>query len=141
MRKRLHHLSEENLSEEPLVNLTPLIDVVFVVLISFILIAPILSIDSVLLAPSRQELQKALPPTTNHSLAISIHADNGIWFQNKPITLQELEKALLSEKNKHPSDIPQLLPDARAHFQTYQQVKNTLEACGFTQVDIILKPS
>ncbi|MBM3184115.1 MAG: hypothetical protein FJZ64_02270, partial [Chlamydiae bacterium] len=52
MRKRPLQLLEEEGNEEPLVNLTPLIDVVFVVLISFMLIAPILDIDSLTLAPS-----------------------------------------------------------------------------------------
>jgi len=140
MRKRPLQLLEEEGNEEPLVNLTPLIDVVFVVLISFMLIAPILDIDSLTLAPSGPSSKKEFMPVSNSPLAISIRADNSIWFQGQKILLQDLEKKLLLEKRKHPRDIPQLIPDARSHFETYQQVKSVLETCGFEKMDIVLKP-
>ncbi len=141
MRNRQLPSSDEDLLDEPLVNLTPLIDVVFVVLIAFMLIAPILDIDSVLLAPSGQTCKKESPPIQDSPLAISIHADNTVWFQGKRVSLQELEKFLMLEKKRRPSESPQVLPDARSHFETYQQVKNVLEVCGFEQMDILLRPS
>lgn len=140
MRKRPLLLPDEDSVEEPLVNLTPLIDVVFVVLISFMLIAPLLDIDSLTLAPSGPSSKKEVIPIVNSPLAISIRADNSIWFQGQKISLQDLEKRLLLEKKKRPLEIPQMIPDAHSHFETYQQVKNVLETCGFEQLDIVLKP-
>ena len=129
---------EEELPDEPLVNLTPLIDVVFVVLISFMLIAPVLDVDSVLLAPGGSSGHKNSP---SHPLAISIHADDTIWLQGKQIGLHDLEQFLILEKNRRPLETPQVIPDARSHFETYQRVKNALEASGFEQMDILLRPS
>ena len=44
VKRRLYPMA----SEEPVVNLTPLIDVVFVILIMFILVAPLLEADRLL---------------------------------------------------------------------------------------------
>lgn len=137
-RRPLQNLEEE--VDEPLVNLTPLIDVVFVVLISFMLIAPILDIDSIVLAPSGASSKKESPSVQNSPLAISIRADNSIWFQGQKTGLADLEKRLLLEKKRRPMEAPQVIPDARSHFETYAQVKNLLEACGFEQMDIVLRP-
>ena len=123
--------------EEPLVNLTPLIDVVFVVLISFMLIAPVLDIDLVELATggSLQKKEAAFSP-----IAISLHADNSIWFQGKKVSFAELEKIVKEEKKRHPDQTPQLIPDTKAQFGIYQSIKNLLEGAGFGQMDVVLKP-
>jgi biopolymer transport protein ExbD len=141
MRRYQNPLSEDDTIEEPLVNLTPLIDVVFVVLIAFMLIAPILNIDSVQLTSSEGSHKKGPPQVTNHPFSVSLHADHSIWLQGEKIELKELKARLLIEKKKHPQEIPQLIPDAHTHFETYQLVKNTFESCGFEQLDIVLKGS
>jgi biopolymer transport protein ExbD len=136
MRKRLSPSIEED-ADEPLINLTPLIDVVFVVLISFMLIAPVLDIDIVELAQGGAASKK---DASNAALSISIRADNSVWFLGRRMTLSELGNALRVEKMRHPGQTPQLAPDKQAHFGTYQAVKNTLEECGFEQMDILLLP-
>lgn len=137
MRKRSRFLTEEDSLEEPLINLTPLIDVVFVVLITFMLIAPVLDIDSVDLAQSGGTENKELQ---SGPISIAVHADNSIWFQGKKMSLAQLESILRQEKKRYPNAVPQLVHDRQAQFGTYQSVKNTLESIGFGQMDVILKP-
>ncbi len=139
MRKRSRSLPESDSLDEPLINLTPLIDVVFVVLIAFMLIAPVLDIDSVDLADSGPSSKKE---TLQESLiSIAVHADGSIWLRGKKIALSDLEKQLKQEKARHPKAIPQLAQDSKAQFGAYQSVKNALEAAGFEQMDVILKPN
>ncbi len=137
MRKRFRSQSEDDSVEEPFINLTPLIDVVFVVLITFMLIAPVLDIDSVDLATSSGHEKKEIEPS---GISIAVHADNSIWFRGSKVTLNELTALLKQEKKRQPRAIPQLVHDRQAHFGTYQMVKNTLEGVGFTQMDVVLKP-
>ena len=139
MRRKFRYLPEESSLDEPLINLTPLIDVVFVVLITFMLIAPVLDIDSIDLALSGP--QKNSVPFETGPLSLSVHADNSIWFQGKKISLSQLEIRMKEEKKRTPKAIPQLIHDSSAHFGTYQSVKNALEGAGFEQMDVILKPS
>ncbi len=140
MRKRFRSLLEEDSIDEPLINLTPLIDVVFVVLIAFMLIAPVLDIDPVELAfgsPAKKETASF----QTSPISIAVHSDNSIWIENQRLTMQQLEARLRDEKKKYPRAVPQLLPDSRASFGSYQSVKNALEAAGFEQMDVILKPN
>ncbi len=138
MRKKFRPISDEIDADEPLINLTPLIDVVFVVLITFMLIAPVLDIDSVDLAQSGGSGEKKEVQTG--PISIAVHADNTIWVQGTRVSLVQLESLLKQEKKRHPHAIPQLVHDRQATFGTYQSVKNVLESIGFVQMDVILKP-
>ena len=46
----------------------------------------------------------------------------------------------MSLKKNHPREIPRVFQDKNATFGTYQTVKNAVEAAGFEEMDIILKP-
>lgn len=129
-------------SEEPSVNLTPLIDVVFVILIMFILVAPLLESDHLELAeaPSDAETRKA-EIHENSPIAIHVEADNSIKLNKRKVKLQELAGLLKQEKSAHPKATPYLYHDKKAQFGTYQSVKNAVEEAGFEHMDIILKPS
>lgn len=142
MRSRLSSTRQSAILEEPTVNLTPLIDVVFVILIMFIVIAPLLELDRVELADGSrtasavsQAVQESSPVT------IHVHQDNNIQFNNQPVTITELTVRLKQAKEQFPKVHPQVFHDKRAHFGTYQAVKNAVEEAGFSQMDIILKPS
>ena len=137
MRKKFRSSLDDAAIEEPFINLTPLIDVVFVVLITFMLIAPVLDVDSVDLATSCGTETKEVQ---TGKIAIIVHADNSLWYQGSRISLTQLETILRQEKKRFPHAVPQLIHDRQAHFGTYQMVKNTLESIGFEQMDVILKP-
>jgi len=123
--------------EEPVINLTPLIDVVFVVLIVFIVIAPILERDRIALAFGKEEGQDWVK---EGSLAIQVHKDNTIWVDKKQIHPDNLLSWLQRAKQTNPDMHPQLYQDRDASFGTYQWVKNAAELAGFDEMDVILQP-
>jgi len=132
---------KEGPSEESAINLTPLIDVVFVVLIMFIIIAPMLELDKVQLASGPESDTKQMAVVQENSpVAIHVHADNSIWINNRIVNEKELLLILKQAKHTHPQKIPQLFHDKKAQFGTYQTVKNAVEMAGFEQLDVILQP-
>lgn len=140
MRSR-RFLSSNNESDEGLVNLTPLIDVVFVVLIMFIIVAPMLEVDRIELAHAAEEKKEALSMLPEASpIAIRVRDDNSIWVNGKNVGKEELLSLLKMAKRQHPDKIPQLFHDKKALFGTYQMIKNSLEMAGFEQLDLILEP-
>lgn len=127
---------------DPEMNLTPLIDVVFVILIAFIMIAPLLEVDNVELAEAPNSSTKnPIAATETSPIAIHVRQDNSIYYNGKKVSLKELLPKLQEAKRKYPKTTPQIFHDKKAHFGTYQSVKNTLEEAGFEKVDIILNPS
>ncbi len=127
--------------EEPSVNLTPLIDVVFVILIMFIVIAPLLELDRIQLAEAPSGSNENISSVKESSpITIQVHPDNSIWFEGRLIPNDQLTSELKKAKQRFPQAIPQLVHDRRAFFGTYQIVKNSAEEAGFSQMEIILKP-
>ncbi len=127
--------------EEPLINLTPLIDVVFVILIMFIVMAPLLDIDQIELASALPSSKKDSPQVQNSPITIRVSENNTITFNSKEISLVQLPQMLKKAKQKHPQARPQLFHDKRAQFGTYQAIKNAVESVGYEQMDVILNPS
>lgn len=132
MRKRQHEILEE-----AQINLTPLIDVVFVILIMFIVVAPLLEIDRIELAGGPPLKQ---PARQEQNLVIHVFSDDTIAFNRQPVTLDQLEKLLAQARARHPSGRPQLIHDRNARFGTYQSVKGAVESAGFSELDVLLKP-
>lgn len=128
--------------QEPIINITPLVDVVFVILIAFIVIAPLLEMDRIELANGGQ-IPSHLPVRFEDASQIQIHVqeDNSILFNHQIVTLAELAHLLRQAKNSAPVARAQLFHHKHAYFGTYQAVKNALEAAEFKEVDIVLSPT
>ena len=101
MRKmRLSTLKEGSLEETP-INLTPLIDVVFVVLIMFIIIAPMLELDHVQLASAAERDTKEMAVVQENSpVTIHVREDNSIWIENRRVLEKELIQILKRSKTR-----------------------------------------
>jgi len=123
--------------DDSLIDLTPLIDVVFVVLIAFILVAPLLEVDHVDLAPSSVNSEKEI--SNKSSLAVYVRKDNSIWLNKQCVTLDELLFQLRQRRKLFANEVPQLFHDSEAHFGMYQKVKNAFEVAGFEKMDVILQ--
>lgn len=126
--------------EEPLINLTPLIDVVFVILIMFILIAPLIEFDEIELAQASAKSQEKLHPQQTSPIVIQVKQDNAIILNNKKISFKDLAPSLIKLKKTYPSATPQIFHDKKAYFGTYQVVKNAVEDAGFEKMDLVLNP-
>jgi len=136
MRKKKFFQNSNDLDEN-LINLTPLIDVVFVVLISFILIAPLLEVDHINLAQGSTKSDKNIEQT---SIILKVKEDNSILINNRLVTLLELKDILKEKKRLNPNQNPQLYHDKKATFGSYQSIKNLVELSGFEKLDVVLQP-
>ncbi|MCH9611525.1 MAG: Tol-Pal system protein TolR [Chlamydiales bacterium] len=123
--------------EESQINLTPLIDVVFVILIMFIVIAPILEMEGVDLAEgvgSQNRVEKV------SRLSIHVHADDSITINKRPVALKQLATILEQAHARFPDEKLQLYQDKKATFGSYQAIKNLATRAGYEELDVILKP-
>lgn len=137
MAKRRRFSFKNHTLDESLINLTPLIDVVFVVLIAFILIAPLIDVDNIDLAASTESSKSDL--SRKSKIAIYVRPDDSIWVNKRAVTDEELVPFLSRLKNENPGCTPQLYHDKKATFGTYQKIKGASERAGFQSLDVILK--
>jgi biopolymer transport protein ExbD len=126
--------------EEPTINLTPLIDVVFVVLIMFIIIAPILEKDRIELSKNGQVDKNSKIDKTSQ-ISIQVTAQNQIFVNKVQINPSVLETRLKNLQKQYPSSIPQIYYDKKAYFEFFEPIKCALEKAGFSDMDLILEPA
>ncbi len=139
MRYRKNPLDEEDINA--LVNLTPLLDVLFVILILFIFISPFLELDPVQLVPSEisQEDKKQIEYMTTEPIVISVTKEDQFLINHQFIKFEDLKILLPKLKKEFPNATPRVYPDENAHFRSYQNIKNLLESTGFKEMDIVLQ--
>lgn len=139
--RRKRSLFKETVIEQGEINLTPLIDVVFVVLIMFIIIAPLLELDKIHLASAPAFRDKEISNVKESSpITIHVREDNTILLNNRKVTLDQLLVQLRQLRKSSPKKVPQLFHDKKGYFGTYQSVKNAVEMAGFEELDLLLQP-
>jgi len=124
--------------EEPVINITPLIDVVFVVLIMFILIAPLVDKEGVELARGGEGEAREVKETSPIALVVKKNSD--LLLNRTQVTMEELPLRLKQIKETYPQAVPQLFHDKLAPFGTYQEVKLAMEFAGFQEMELVLEP-
>ncbi len=75
MARRYNSLFTE---ENELINLTPLLDVLFVILILFIIIAPLMNIDKINLSESSSKTLSSSTMEDRNAVSIYLHADDTV---------------------------------------------------------------
>lgn len=142
MRRCLSTFKERGLiEEEPSINLTPLIDVVFVILIMFIVVAPLLNFENIELAEANaQDSAHSHSVASSSPVSIRVSSDNSVMLNDERIAMQELPQQLKKLRAQFPQATPQLFHDKRAFFGTYHNVKNAAEEAGYGTMDLILAP-
>jgi len=129
-----------SLDTEPVINITPLIDVVFVILIAFIIIAPLLEKEQVHLAQAGIN-HESISINSQSPIQIHVREDNTLLLNGIVVSSEDLASELIKTRQLYPQARPQVFHDKQAHFGTYQKLKNCLEQTGFEEMDIVLAPS
>src|SRR5580765_7144316 len=97
MRRYSQRQSLSSLSE---INITPLLDLAFVLLIIFMITTPLLENSMSLIIPSSGVKNSAVPPSQVQT--ISIDRDEAIRFYNKLVDLASLGAQLTELKRSNP---------------------------------------
>ncbi len=125
-------------SPEPVtaVNITSLVDVTMMLLIIFILVAPILN----------QGIELKLPEASTataepeRGLRISLGPEGEIFFDGRPVLPQRLDDELRSRARRDPG-IPVLLEgDDRLGYGAVLDVLDRARLAGLTQVSLATQP-
>lgn len=124
----------------PQINLTPLIDVLFVVLVIFMWIAPSILYEKVAL-PKTALPEKRADSHKQRAVTISVDAKNQIfWGKEALSSFEDIEVRLKALSIEEKQQIPLLFHDEKAAFGSFHRIKELLEKEGFEDMDIALGP-
>ena len=122
------------------INITPLVDVVLVLLIIFMVMAP----------EMRKGPDVNLPNTSKPGdqgdergrILVSIDEMGGLWIDDKQVTSDNFGDALHSVVNSQPKDVETrvvIRGDAKLHFREVRQAMIAIEDAGFKGVGLVAK--
>jgi biopolymer transport protein TolR len=116
------------------INVTPFVDVMLVLLIVFMVSAPLMTVGVPVDLP-----KTAAPslPADNKPLFISIDTQNRIYLQETQVELNNLVPLLRAITENNPEARVLVRGDAKIAYGTMLQVMGTISAGGFTKVGLV----
>ena len=116
------------------INVTPLVDVMLVLLIVFMVTAPLLTVGVQVDLPKEQN---PAITTQEEPLVVSVTKDGQIALMQTPIDIGQLVPRLRAITANKPDTQVYLRGDRAINYGRVMQVMGTLTAAGFTRVALI----
>ncbi len=128
--KKCSHSAHESLTE---LNITPLLDLAFVLLVIFIIttIPPVKDTD--LKLPTASKHEKDPPRKANY---ISLDSQGHLFLNTKQIRLDELLQDLLSLREDDPDLNVIVRGDAKTHYKDIRAVLDLCQQANIVKVDL-----
>jgi biopolymer transport protein ExbD/biopolymer transport protein TolR len=129
---QLSKQTQTSLSE---INMVPFVDVVLVLLIIFMITAPILQSGIEVDVPKT----KTVKEITEQRLVVTVDRTQRIYLGNDPVNIHQLG-AQVHAKLKKPQDSVFLRCDETVPFGIFASVVDTLRQSGISNISIITEP-
>jgi len=119
------------------INVTPLVDVMLVLLIIFMVTAPLLTqgVNVDLPDADSPAMQQNIEP-----LVISIHKNGNIYIQKHQIKLKKLAPRISAMRKNKPNLPVFIRGDAKTAYEHIAQVMGALEQAGIKKVGLVTEP-
>jgi biopolymer transport protein ExbD/biopolymer transport protein TolR len=117
------------------INMVPFIDVVLVLLIIFMITAPILQSGIEVDVPKT----KTVVEMTQQRLVVTVDKAQRVYLGNDPINIHQLTSKVKSQL-KHPGDAVFLRCDERVPFGVFATVMDELRQGGISNISIVTEP-
>ncbi|HWB33642.1 MAG TPA: biopolymer transporter ExbD [Acidobacteriaceae bacterium] len=123
------------------INITPLVDVVLVLLLIFMLTAPVLQSGIDVAVPHTRSVQQL----TEQRTVVTIDRNQNVFLQaggaDTPINLDNLTMKLRSQSSSDPAKrVIYVRADERVPFGAFASVMDAVKRAGITNISIVTQP-
>lgn len=119
------------------INVTPLVDVMLVLLIVFMVAAPLLSVGVPIELPKTDA--KSLPSQTE-PITITVNSEGDIFIQETEIALDDVATRLVAISNNGYDERIYLRGDGQADYESVMKVMARVNAAGFSNLGLVTDP-
>jgi biopolymer transport protein TolR len=117
------------------INITPLVDVVLVLLLIFMLTAPVLQSGIVVAVPQTRTVNQL----TEEHMVVTIDKDQNVFLQDKQVNIHELS-GLLANNPKETKRVVYVRADQKVPFGAFASVMDAVKQAGITNISIVTQP-
>ena len=119
------------------INVTPMVDVMLVLLVIFIITAPLFTHAVKLDLPSAQS---APAPEKPETISLSINDQGTIFWENAVLDQKDLDARLAAAAQKNPQPELQLRADKSTRYEVIAQVMAAAQNNGLTKMGFVTDP-
>ncbi|MDB2437197.1 biopolymer transporter ExbD [Hellea sp.] len=119
------------------INVTPLVDVMLVLLIVFMIAAPLLSVGVPVELPKTDA--KALP-SQQEPITITVDFEGGVFIQDEEISLDDLATRLIAVSTNGYEERIYLRGDRDTDYGEVMKVMARINTAGFTNIGLVTDP-
>ena len=124
------------------INVTPFVDVMLVLLVVFMITAPLLTVGVPVDLPKTRA--EAIPgeaiPGQDEPLSVSLDAQNRIWVQEREVELTSLGPLLKEVSGNKPDVRIFVRGDKGISYGRVLEVMSEISTAGFTRVALVAQP-
>jgi biopolymer transport protein TolR len=118
------------------INITPLVDVVLVLLLIFMLTAPVLQSGVEVAIPKTRSVNQL----TEERMVVTIDREQNVFLQDKPVNVNQLPSLLKTSGKADAKRIIYLRADERVPFGAFASVMDAVKQAGITNISIVTQP-
>ena len=120
------------------INDTPLVDVMMVLLVIFIITAPLLASSIRLDLPRSDAAQPGTPP---HFVSVAVTPSGQIHLDDRPVSPSEFSEALTRRAEEDPDTEVQLRADANVPYGRVVEVMGLAQQAGLNRIGFVAEPT
>ncbi len=120
------------------INVTPMVDVMLVLLVIFIVTAPLLTTGVNVKLPQTTRTKSL--PQDNKALTLYVEKDGGITLNETKVTLEVLGNRLTGIREANPEVRVYVKGDTDASYGRMMEIMAQVTAAGITQVAFVTEP-
>lgn len=120
---------------EPVMNVTPLVDVVLVLLIIFMVVIPMMQSGATVELPSIFNIDDD-PKGETDPFTLSITADGAMFFEKEQLPPDQFESRLEEANQKHPERRLILRADQKTDYEEVRELFKICQQLGFPGISL-----
>jgi biopolymer transport protein ExbD len=120
------------------INVVPLVDVMLVLLVIFIITAPLLTHSVKIDLPKASNSPNITQP--DH-IEFGIREGGALYWNGAPVALEALGPRFAVEASKQPQPELHIRADRHAHYETVAQVMSAAAKAGLVRIGFVTDPS
>ena len=118
------------------INITPLVDVVLVLLLIFMVTAPVLQSGIEVAVPQTRTVNQI----TEEHVIVTIDKNQNVFLQDKPVNIHDLARLLSSNTPKNSKRVVFVRADQKVPFGAFASVMDAVKQAGITNISIVTRP-
>jgi biopolymer transport protein ExbD/biopolymer transport protein TolR len=118
------------------INITPMVDVVLVLLVIFMLTAPVLQSGIEVAVPKTRTVKEI----TEQRMVLTIDRDQQVFLGDQPVNIHELAQKLHQSGVDPTHQVIYLRADERVPFGAFATVMDAVKQAGITNISIVTQP-